>query len=780
MVASTRQKGQQRVAESAVRSGRRSGPGLRAGAPFPSLVPAICIVRRLPYSRTVPPLRALLALALVLLPAAAGPVLNAANGNGAAPAQAPPPVLTLEDAMAELAGPVASLAEPGQEFVLASSGPPGLLQGYVLRLLEVNLHEAGCRLRPLGRRLPPQRNGEANGARNGSSPPPDELPEHTLRQLRARGSDLLVLADATISRGQRYLRISAYELRDGRRRLLLESPFHLTDQLASLAAGKAVRMDRPDRQWLDLFDLAFPAGKAPADAGGRVSLAAAQYAFASGLWDTAAPLLADAATNGDRTLARAVMALQLGGDGQAAMDALAVALRGHPDSGPLWALKSWVSLRQGDEATALLWLEQARLWDMAREGLYRYARALIALEKEDDETARTELAEAADLMPDSLLLQRELARFRRNRAEVETAIECYRRAVAATGATDEIWREMALVLETAGRADEAIEALRTAFRMRSDSLATAGHLASLLRRTGLHDDALAVMRRATAADPFNAPLLAACGDTAMAMWLVDDAEKAYRAAEDADPAYHYARVRLASLLAARRDYREARALLTGLLAAAPQYHPARVALALVMADLGHFDGALAALQDASTSPEHEVAVQLAIARVQTQAGRPQDAVPAAQIAVASRSNAATYAALTRAFLATGETEKAQAALDAALRSDPRSAEALVAAARVSAARDDATDARARVDAALQADPYYVPAHELDGELCLAAGDHRRCAEAWLRALALNPWDAGLHRRLSDVLGEGLGEWAESRAHYARYTELAAQRADAAR
>ena len=733
------------------------------------------------HSLTALRLSALLPLAaLALIAAAGGPVRAAANGAAAPAAEPPAPVVSMDDALGELAGTVADLGAAGDEFVLASSRPAGPLQGYVLCMLEVHLRELGCRLRPLGRRLPVAAPGNGRSQnRNGANGPPEELPEPALRQLRAQGTDLLVLADPTTVRGQRYLRVCVYGLRDGRQRLLLKVPFHLTDPLAPLATGKAGRMDRADRLWLELFDHAFPPGERARDTEARVQTAAADYAFASGLWTMAAPMLMDAATDGDRMLARAIMARQLGGDADAATAALAAALKQHPGNGPLWALRAWVSLRQGDDQNAPLWLEQARFSDMTREGLYLYARGLIALEQKDETTARTELTEAADLATDVMFVQRELARFHRNRAELDQAIEYYRRAVASPGAAATTWAEMAIAMEAAGRTDEAVQALQTAFAMRSDSLAIARHLSRLLRRTARHEDALNVMRRATEADPFDAPLLTAYGDAALAMWRTDDAERAYRAAADADAGFHLAGVRLASLLARRGEYKAARALLTGLLAVAPEHHPARVELALIMSELGHHEEALAALQDAMTSPGHEVAVQLAIAQVHLNAGKPEAAVAAAQIAAASRPSAATYSALTRAFLVAGQADKAQAAVDAALLSDPSSAEATVAAARVALAKGDPQEAHAQVARVLQIDPYNAPGHELDGELWYEAEDFRRCAESWRRALALDPWNAELHRDIRDVLGEKLGDWDASRGHNDRYAELAAQKAEAA-
>jgi tetratricopeptide (TPR) repeat protein len=89
---------------------------------------------------------------------------------------------------------------------------------------------------------------------------------------------------------------------------------------------------------------------------------------------------------------------------------------------------------------------------------------------------------------------------------------------------------------------------------------------------------------------------------------------------------------------------------------------------------------------------------------------------------------------------------------------------------------EALDAAA---AALSIDPFCVEALVACGEAALSTEDHHKCAEFWRRALALNPWDAELHYRLSEVLGPELGDWAGTEKHLKRYVELEKTRTEAA-
>ena len=336
-----------------------------------------------------------------------------------------------------------------------------------------------------------------------------------------------------------------------------------------------------------------------------LQLAQAGYFFDSGLWAQAAPRFATLADDKPNTLfARAVMARMLSGDADAAQTLLQSLLNTRPDSGPLYALAGWLSLRRSRPEDALMQLQQARLSDMAREGLYTYARGLIALEQKDDKTAEQALTRAADLLPNELFAQYQVARFYWQRADLQSALRYYRRATQTSGATAETWAELAMVLDASGETDGALSALRQAFRMRSDNPVITRQLASLLKRQGQFDESLQVLRRAKDANPCSAPLLAAYGDGAAEMWKIADAESAFREAVKVGGDFPYGTVRLAEMQRIQRQYRDAQSLLMGLLASHPDYQPARLELGQVLADIGQTDEALNTLNEAARSPQY--------------------------------------------------------------------------------------------------------------------------------------------------------------------------------
>ncbi|MHC4787579.1 MAG: tetratricopeptide repeat protein, partial [Planctomycetota bacterium] len=186
------------------------------------------------------------------------------------------------------------------------------------------------------------------------------------------------------------------------------------------------------------------------------------------------------------------------------------------------------------------------------------------------------------------------------------------------------------------------------------------------------------------------------------------------------------------------------------------------------------------LEQVTTDRECEVSARTALAEVYLRVGRMDEAVECAQIAAHARPDAETYAALSRTFLATGDVAKAEAAAKEAIEADALSADAHVALGSVLAAREQPQEAMAEADRALELYPYSVEALELAGSVQEKIGKYRRCAGYWQRALALNPWDARLHLRLSKVLGPELGEWTAYKEHSTRYAELEELRARAAR
>jgi len=679
-------------------------------------------------------------------------------------------VLSLPDAIGELSDAVIALGEPGTGYALSWSEADRLLNGYVARVAEAHMTHCGQAVRRL-ERIPA-----------GLNPAPEELPRCLLQALRLKGDDVLVHWRAEVQEAERFLTATLYRVDSGEQQANPRLPFLLPEELEALVAGESSRMSSEDADWFEVFGEMFPAEmRQEGEADARVQLAEADYLLEHGLWAEAADRflgLEDSAPN--RLLMKGVFALVLAGKGGQASAVLQAAQEQHFESGPLYALAGWVSLREGRPEDAPIWLEQARGGDMTREGLYRYARALIALEQGDEEIALEQLQRAAELLPDKPFVHLKLARLHRDKGELDQAVAHYRQAAAAGPPTAATWSELGVVLDAAGQTTEAIEALRHAFRLRTDRAGITQHLASLLKRTGRHEEALDVLRRAAAANPCRPDLVAAYGDGAAEMWRLDEARQAYTESAAVGHGFAYAEVRLAAMMALEHRYREAQVRLMDLLARRPDYQPARIELGRVLAQLGHVDEALSLLAEASRSPEHEVSAHLATVDVALAGKRLGEAVRSAQIAAFSRPGGGTYAALSAVFLASGDVDKAESAALTAVEKDPFSARAHLALARVRHQQQRDEQARTALARALELDPYSVEALEFNGVAWQAAGELHKCAESWRRALALNPWHAELHRRLADVLGEQLGDWPGALEHYRKYAELEEMRTQASR
>lgn len=676
---------------------------------------------------------------------------------------APEASLPLPDALAAVSAELAQLSQGGADYVIGSPQDAAVLGGYIPWMVAAHLEGRGLTVRRFDGALPVER-GKL----------PESLPAALAEELRAAGGHLFVYAAPSIEQGQRYLTAAAYDIGNGSLRTAVRSPFHLPVQMEFLVSGERTRMDRRDADWLELFDAMFPeaSSEAPSSLQPDLGLAEAGFFFDAGLWVNAAPLFLAAARDApNRCFMRAVFALQLAGDPDRASLAARTALKRAPDSGPLYALQAWMSLRQKRPGDALLWLEQARLCGMATEGLYRYAGGLMALEQKDEARAEQELSAAADLLPEMLFAQLQMARLCRDRADLPRAVHYYRRACATAQAPADVWGEFAVALEAAGNADQAVEALRHAFGMQAGSLAVSRHLAALLKRKGKYKEALDVLRRAAEANPRKASLWAAYGDAAAEMWMTDLAEQAYQESLKADSEFPYGTVRLAALLGTEYRFSEARALLASLLANRPSYYPARVQLGWTLSRMGLTDQAISMLSEVLTQPEHEVSARLALVEVYLAAGRLPEALACAQIAASSRPDAQTCAALCDAFLTGHDVAEAESAAAMALEKEPGSPLAHLASARVLQAKGKPEEALAEAKRALELNPYSVDALDLLGSLSQALGDFQKCAEYWQLALARDPWHADLHRRLGDVLGPKLHDWTGTREHLTRYVEL---------
>ena len=670
--------------------------------------------------------------------------------------QSPPP---LPDAVREAARQVVLDTEGDGLRVAVMPADSTDLSGYAAALLPIHLREAGREVTSLSweRRsdLPPGIRGSVSH-----------------RLLALAGEDrCAVLVDCRQSDDAETwkLRIGCYGSDEGKRRTLQTTTFTVPDDLSLLLSNHHNGLEGLQLDWFRLMKELFPTPPENDDLDTRLRRTAVRFFFRRGRWAACAARLENARAV-DTLFLRRVMALELAGESNAAADLLESTLADHSGNGPLHLLKAW-TVRRDDPERASKQIEKGRFADVEREGYYHYGRALLQLERQNYDDAEEALLEATNLLQDETFVQLKVARFYWDRAKLDLATKYFRRAAETDGDTAAVRAELGSVLAMAGKVEEAIEQLQAAAKLNPWRPNVAKHLSKLFERRGEYSKAIQVLRRASKANSHNPDFLCAYGDAAAHRWLLDEAIRAYRQALEADPGFPYAKVRLARALARRADYSEACNLLTPLVEKDGQYVPAAVALGRVLTAEGRTDEAAEVLSGVATESDAEVARRLALSRLHLQTGNQSEAIRSAQIAVSIQSSARTYAALSRAFLAADEVEKAAAAAEKARNANPYSAIACLALARVSARKDNLEKAATLCREALELDPYLVQAMKLKGDIRLRMNEPQKAAAAWEKALELDRWHESLHWQLAELLRTKVDRPGEAAGHYRRVAEL---------
>ena len=672
-----------------------------------------------------------------------------------AAAQDAPPALP--EALAQSAASLAQQVAGRSSVLVAPLPPDSLLDGYAGHMLRAHLENLGA---------------QAREATHGPADFPEALPPRSLCILQQGRAALFVKCGAVEEQGKRFLQVAAYRPREGERTLFERTEFRLPQDISVLAEGKPQPPAARDKKWLDLFDRLFPPAGAAATQEASLRRAEADYFFQAGCWQQAAARYLEGAEPGPgRAYGRAVLCLQLAGLSGEARDRLQAALNTHPDNGPLYALGGWLMQRHDKTDDAHMLLEQARLVDMPREGLYLYARGLMALEADDPEKARASLTGAAELLPDRAFVQSAAARLLWSRGETEAAVAHADRAARSPNAGVENWMELAMMLDAVNDREGALDALREGFRRHTDSPIIGRRLAGRLRRDGELRDAASVLRETVEANACNPQLLVAHGEAAREMWRLGTAEERFRDAVRLSPDFPHARVQLAEALAARQDYEEAIAILRGLTGGEPPYVPAFIAQGTILGKLGLTDRATDLLSRAAKDPQQEVAARLALSDVLCDGSQPEEAIRNAQIAVAAHAGTATYAALARCFLAAGEVDKAESAAQSAAETNPEAPETHLALARIRLTQNRPEDTLQEAGSALDRAPFSVEALELEGEAHRQLGQYDQAAAAWQRALELDRWHSALHLSLARLLVAHLNDREAAREHYGRHRQL---------
>jgi tetratricopeptide (TPR) repeat protein len=603
---------------------------------------------------------------------------------------------------------------------------------------------------------------------------------HLSRLRRADCETALILQEADGDGNA--IRAVLYELNDGRRIYESVYPFRYGERLAFLAPHSGAtpgELDAKDEGWLRLLEQVFPAVNPTEDS--AFALAEGDYFFKRGFWRAAAERFNTAVedtSNSDAFLHR-VIALYMAGDVDVAREIVDAGLEKYPDSGPMYALKAWIVLRDGAPDDALMLLEQARLSDVTREGFYLFARYLVQNERERYQEAAESLFRAADVLPDNAFVQLSAGRYCWRQARLENAVEFYRRALAAGANGPQVFVEMGMALDASGEKQEALEILRKGVERYPAHLVLSQHLASLLKITGDYAGAVDVLESLARVCEHSAEAAIAWGDAAEVAWHTDEATRAYEEALQRDPASRLARLGLARIALRKSRPEAAKAVLHDMMQEEKRYCPAVILFARALAEEKQHEAAVEILEDAATDSDCEYSARIALSEVLCAIGRYEAAVEEARIALAIKAGARSYAALARAFLKGGELDSAMNAVKKGLEvqntPELHLVSGLIYLARADIAEEgkDAVLQQAldAVNKALDMYPVFPDALACRGRISARRGEWQRAVGDLEKAAELDRWDPQLSWELAELLRNQLDRSEDAARYYRRHIEL---------
>jgi tetratricopeptide (TPR) repeat protein len=292
----------------------------------------------------------------------------------------------------------------------------------------------------------------------------------------------------------------------------------------------------------------------------------------------------------------------------------------------------------------------------------------------------------------------------------------------------------------AGTAPEALEYAQEAV----DASADAESLAALARaqaRLGL-GVARETAERAVKAGPDSAAAQVASGDALLAAGLADQAEAAYRRAVQLDPRSAAAHTGLALALAARHQATPALEAARAATQADPHSAEARAAvgLALLAQDPADAKGeAVAAVQEATALEPKNPLVKLELGRVFESRGQLDRAAAAyAEAAEMDRLWPAPRLAALEIRRRQGDVDRVLAALRRMPEEFRSTGDAQLLLGRVLVQKEDWAGALAALDLAAAALPGLAEAQALRGDAAYNAGELKLAADAYARAVELDP------------------------------------------
>ncbi len=605
--------------------------------------------------------------------------------------------------------------------------------------------------------------------------------------------DILMLINLTNPNGPHELEICLWNPETDSKVLLSQHRLNLPESLTNLKQQVPERMPRPDEPWLKLLtQLSTDCG--PAEKGFKkgLNLVVGSFFHENGYWEKAVSNLQQYEhSTVSSCFIKLITANIWAGDMEKAENAITEMLKLHPDSGPLYASKAWVTLRKGEIEDALMFLEQARLSDVRREGFYTFAKFLTLRDSGRQEDAERPLVTAVETLPDNPLVQMQAARFYWRRAELEKAIDHYKKAIEAGTENKEVFIELGLAFDAVGQTQEAIEAFMDAFEHQRDDISVARHLSTLLQSAGRYEDAIAIFSEYVAANPDNAVAAATLGDLQLHSWKIQESRASYRKALSIDPDFAHAHIKLAVTFLIEKNHDKSLEVLKALLEKQPRNAQTQTMLGKTYAEKGRFDEAIELLQEAAKIPEHEHLARIELANTFLKTGEKDKAIREAQLAVSSEPDAASFATLAKAFLHNERIRDAEHTLDKGLQTNPDSPDLLITTAKVELAKTKNIDEKEEIirglklaleyaEKAIESTPFYVTGYRLAGEVALKMNELEKATAYWEKALELDKWDAELAWDLAELLNVNLDNFEKAKHYYEKHIQLNGEFEDKAR
>ncbi len=515
------------------------------------------------------------------------------------------------------------------------------------------------------------------------------------------------------------------------------------------------------------------------------------FFFQHGYWNKAADAL-DGVVHDTVThcFFRQIIALQYSVQADKAREKVDHMLKLYPDSGPLYALKAWLSFRSGDAEDAAMLLEQARLSDVAREGLYIFAEYLVLVRSGSEEEAEAPLLRAVEQMRDAAFIQLQAARYYWRKAKLEESVRFYRRAIEAGAGDAELYLELGLALNAAGDSEAAIEAFMNVFQFRRGDLSIARHLSTMIRSAGRYEEALRVLAECVEANPESASAAATLGDLRRNVWRIEESIEAYKKAIERDPACSYSRTALASAYLLKGKTGRAIELIDELMEHNSKNPEALLLLGQTLLHRGEIKKAIETFRKAIQEPEYEYAARIVLSGAMAETGETDAAIREAQLAVSSNPGPLAFAALAEALMKAARLRDARQSIDKGFKSAPDSPDLIGASIRLAMLSADAADTEERQQTlysealkmamnAMETQPFHLDYYLLAGRSALALHDYELAGEMWKRAAGLDRWDAELAWNLARLYHDRLESPERAAPFFRRHIELGGDHAEEA-